>query len=497
VKSCDASGAAKKLEFRIEKTLLVGYGGFSTNTQTNKKGQMKHSKAQVEARVHAIPALKFEEQQLSSFAGIVVLQSLFAQLGLKDRLRRCFAHWRRWRAYSPHIIVMVLVLHLMLGFRRLRDLAYYKDDPMVRRCLGLRRLPDVSTISRQLAEMDQKAVDNVRAESRRLVLDRLAAEALPRVTLDFDGSVQSTRSHAEGTAVGFNKKRKGARSYYPLFCTVSQTGQFVDLLHRPGNVHDSNGAAEFMSECIGHVRTALPNAIFEARMDSAFCTEGILNSLHQQGVEFSASVAFERIPKLKELIETCTTWQQIDKVWSVAEFDFMPGRWNTTFRFIAVRQHVPKQRSGPLQLDLFEPREYQYDYKVIITNKTVSAALVLEFHNGRGCQESVIGEAKSCTALDYVPMRRRCANQIFCVASIMAHNLGREMQMAAQPRRDRNAPNRSALWQFRTLRTLARLFIQRAGRLTTPEGRLTLCMSANARVREELTTYMDALKKAA
>jgi hypothetical protein len=106
-----------------------------------------------------------------------------------------------------------------LGFRRLRDLDYYGDDPMVRRLMGLKRLPNVSTISRQLAEIDRKAVDNVHTENRCLVLNRLVAEALPRVTLDFDGSVQSTRSHAEGTAVGYNKKRKGARSYYPLFCT--------------------------------------------------------------------------------------------------------------------------------------------------------------------------------------------------------------------------------------------------------------------------------------
>ena len=57
----------------------------------------------------------------------------------------------------------------------------------------------------------------------------MAAEGLSRVTLDFDGSVQSTGRHAEGTAVGFNKQKKGARSYYPLFCTVAQTAQVLDL----------------------------------------------------------------------------------------------------------------------------------------------------------------------------------------------------------------------------------------------------------------------------
>ncbi|MCA9200495.1 MAG: IS1380 family transposase, partial [Planctomycetales bacterium] len=74
------------------------------------------------------------------------------------------------------------------------------------------------------------------------MLDRLAELALPRITLDFDGSVLSTKRRAEGTAVGFNKKKKGARSYYPLFCTVAQTSQVLDFLHRSGNVHDSNGA---------------------------------------------------------------------------------------------------------------------------------------------------------------------------------------------------------------------------------------------------------------
>ena len=52
-----------------------------------------------------------------------------------------------------------------------------------------------------------------------MTLDRLKAEKLARVTADFDGSVFMTRGHAEGTAVGYCKKKKGGRSYYPLFCT--------------------------------------------------------------------------------------------------------------------------------------------------------------------------------------------------------------------------------------------------------------------------------------
>jgi hypothetical protein len=50
--------------------------------------------------------------------------------------------------------------------------------------------------------------------------------------------------------VGFNKEKKGARGDYPLFCTVAQTGQVLDGLHRSGNVHDSKGSVEFVTACV-------------------------------------------------------------------------------------------------------------------------------------------------------------------------------------------------------------------------------------------------------
>lgn len=152
---------------------------------------------------------------------------------------------------------MLLIVHLLLGFRRLREVDYYRDDPIVLRLLGLRRLPDVSTISRALSQMESEGVENFQALSRCLNIEGLKREQLPRLTLDFDGSVLTTKGHAQGTAVGFNKAKKGARSYYPLFCTVAQTSQFFDLHHRPGNVHDCNGAAEFMMRCFEKARDEL------------------------------------------------------------------------------------------------------------------------------------------------------------------------------------------------------------------------------------------------
>jgi hypothetical protein len=167
-------------------------------------------------------------------------------------------------------VVLLLIVHLLLGYRRLQDMRYYQDDLMVRRLLGLERLPDVATVSRTLASLDDRSVTHLRRLVRQRVLEQLGSLGLARVTLDFDGSVLSTGRFAEGTAVGFNRKKKGQRSYYPLFCTVAQTGQVLDVWHRPGNVHDSNGAKAFILACVREIRAILPYCLIEARMDSAF-----------------------------------------------------------------------------------------------------------------------------------------------------------------------------------------------------------------------------------
>ena len=139
---------------------------------------MKFKRRDIVQGVYRVPVIRCEsanEAKLTSFAGLVIFQPLFSRLGIKQRLQQCFAHLRRGATYRGHEIVFWLIVHLILGFRKLRDRDYYHDDPMTKRFLGLKRLPDVATISRSLSAMDEAAVAGYRAMSRNLVLDRLEA----------------------------------------------------------------------------------------------------------------------------------------------------------------------------------------------------------------------------------------------------------------------------------------------------------------------------------
>lgn len=453
---------------------------------------MKFKRSDVVRGVYKVPEIRCEdgdEVSLTSFAGLVIFQRLFSRLGIKRQLQACFAHLRQSATYRAHDVVLWLIVHLLLGFGKLRDRDYYHDDPMVQRVLGLNRLPDVATISRTLKAMDEEAVTGCRGVSRNLVLDRLETEQLARVTLDFDGSVLSTGRHAEGTAIGFNKKKKGARSYYPLFCTVAQTAQILDLHHRPGNVHDSNGAQPFMAACIGEVKDRLPEAAIETRVDSAFFNEEQLVALDDEGVQFTASVPFARFPKFKKIIEARKRWRRIDDTWSYFECDWKPDCWTQSFRIVVVRQKKAVPIKGPIQLDLFEPRSHEYDYQVTVTNKRCSAKHVIAFHHGRGSQEGVFAESKQFCQMEYVPVRTLNGNQIYCLAAVMAHNLTRELQIDTYERERGTTAKRRNLWGFETLGTLRNRLIRRAGRLIRPQGRLTLVIQANEKLRDELELY--------
>jgi hypothetical protein len=453
---------------------------------------VKFSRSEVCSPVHKIPEIQFENEgvnSLTSFSGLVIFQSLFQRLDLKGQLRNCVGHLRRGAIYRPHVVVLWLLVHLILGFRNLRDRDFYCDDPLVCRVVGVRRLPDVATISRTFASMDQEAIGQLRSMATLLVCQRMIREKLARVTLDFDGSVLSTRRHACGTAIGFNKKKKGARSYYPLFCTVAQTGQFLDLYHRPGNVHDSNGAREFIRGCFAVVREHLAQAALESRLDSAFFSEELVEELGE-AAEFTISVPFERLTELKKIIENRRRWHVIDDTSSYFELRWKPKSWKRKCRFVFLRQKKKQPIKGMLQLDLFEPRSFAYEFKVIVTNKTVAANTVVAFHEGRGSQEAIFGEAKSHCQMEYIPVKGLHGNQLYCLAATLAHNLTREMQMECKDRARTTTPKRTHLWAFETLRTLRERIVRRAGRLIRPQGRLTLVMSANAATRDELQDYL-------
>ena len=83
---------------------------------------------------------------------------------------------------------------------------------------------------------------------------------------------------------------------------------------------------------------------------------------------------------------------------------------------------VRRQNKQPIQLDLFVPHVHDYEFKVIVTNQTLTPRAVVEFHEGRGAQEGVFAELKSYCQMEYIPVRKETGNQTWLLAAVLAHN---------------------------------------------------------------------------
>jgi len=76
---------------------------------------MKHSKSAVHCRFSCLPLLRFDDQQLTSYSGLVIFQLLFIDLDLKARLGRCLSHRQISPIFPNANVVMLLVVHLLIG----------------------------------------------------------------------------------------------------------------------------------------------------------------------------------------------------------------------------------------------------------------------------------------------------------------------------------------------------------------------------------------------
>jgi len=131
---------------------------------------MKYSKSETYSKVHALPNIDFEDQRLTSFAGLVIIQKFFTTIELKKKLHSCLTHLNHGKIINRTTLFMQLIVHLLLGFRELNDCHFYRDDPLVKRLLGLKRIPNAATLSRFLKDATAQSVESLRRCLRDMVL---------------------------------------------------------------------------------------------------------------------------------------------------------------------------------------------------------------------------------------------------------------------------------------------------------------------------------------
>lgn len=357
------------------------------------------------------------EPRLTGYGGAGLLAQFLQRLGL-PQLLAALPGLPRTR-YPAARFLLGLLYGLVLDRSRQAHVAELDTDPAFMALTGLGALPSQSAFSRFLARLRAPTAHALLETNRALVAKvRQGFADHDTLTLDFDSHVQSCRGRPQRSAVGYNPRRRGARSYKPLFAFVGETRDFVGGRFHPGNRADLAGAKALFDE----LRRWLKRVGFAGRLqfrgDNGFYAWWFLDHLER------AKVTYAIVADLKGLATRLVglDYRPLDAEYAIAEFWHQAHKWQRPRRMIAIRRRLdPKEPKRGKQLRLLEAEGYSW--QAIVTNSTLAPEEVWRFYNGRCNVENLIKEGRLGFSMDEVCSHAWAANALHNWLALLAGNL--------------------------------------------------------------------------
>jgi hypothetical protein len=406
----------------------------------------------------------FDDDRLVADAGLLLPATLAHHLGLKALVDEHLDLGAAVGRANAGDKLLTLVLSALAGGDCIDDANALRAGG-TERVLGF-RVKAASTLGTFLRSFRWGHVRQLDRVSRELLARAYGAGAGPGadpLTIDLDSTICET----------YGLKKDGARhhtythvrGYHPLLAVAAGTGDVLMARLREGRANTARGAAHFLRETIGRVRSAGASGQLTVRADSGFYAHAVVAVCRAKKVRFSITI--RQSPVTRKLIEAipADAWTPIpywlDGGADVAETTYIP--FADQKDAVPVRLIVRRVRPTPgSQLALLT----LYDYHAFITDRD-GATLVLEADHRRHAEiENAIRDLKYGMALNHLPSGRFAANGAWLAVQVIAHNLAR--------------------WTARlgleagivTTKTLRRRLFALVGRLTRSARRLTLHLPA-------------------
>jgi Transposase DDE domain group 1 len=442
--------------------------------------------------------IEFASQDITAFGGLELIRRYFRLIKLHRRVQAVFAHYGIGGDYRAIDMILVIVVLILVGGRRLDHLNYLCEDPLVKRFCGLLRLPRERSVARWLKRFTHKSLQALVELNSQMVCEAIEKEKLGRLTLDIDGSVVTAGASVSWAFRGFNPHHRKDPSYYPILAHLAQTGHILRVKNRPGNVHDSKGAVTFVRDLIDDVRMRLGRVLpLEFRMDGAFFQREIIELLERKGAGYAIKVPFFKWLGLLPVIRERQRWQALREGMGCFDFVLPIAAWEKTLRVVVYRKPVHHETKKNYQLDLFDPDDGYFEYSAVSTNLTLSAAALWDFMAGRGAQEKTFAELKGEWALDVVPTHHYGANSAWQQISILGHNLLRNFQLQTLAIPKPRSRKRTFRFFLQSLKTIRFKLIHQPARIVKPQGYSVLRFSVAPPVQTLIQMIDQKLKSAA
>jgi hypothetical protein len=455
------------------------------------------SRADFAVRCKSFLKIEFGNEDISAFGGLELVRRYVALIGLGRRVRTVFASYDIGGDYRAIDMILVILVLIMVGGRRLDHVNYICDDPLVKRFCGLLRLPRERSVSRWLKRFTHKSLMALVEINSQIVSEAIEKQSLGRLTIDVDGSVITTGATVAWAYRGFNPHHRKEPSYYPILAHVAQTGHILRVKNRPGNVHDSKGAEAFLRGLIDDIRLRLGAIRLEFRMDGAFFQREIIALLERRKSRYAIKVPFMKWLGLVPIIRERQRWHPLRNGMGYFEVSLYVAAWGKRLRVVVYRKPVHHQTKKNYQLDMFDPDNGYYEYSAVTTNLELTPPVLWDFMAGRGAQEKTFAELKGQWALDVVPTRHYSANSAWQQIVILGHNLLRNFQLQTGATKKPKSRKRTCGYLLHSLKTIRFKLIHQPARLVKPQGYSILRFSVAPSAKKLIESIEEKLKAAA
>jgi hypothetical protein len=423
----------------------------------------------------------FESDALTHYGGLFLIQRFCHKLNFRRRLQRAFRSAPGGSEFDPVDLICMILFFLIAGVQRISKTDKLRYDGFFRSLLGLKSLPDESTLRRFLKRLSPEAIRKVVGLHDQIRSDLFS---LPQARTSFefhlDSVVLTLYGKQQGARLGYNPKAKGRRSYHPILCFESHGQEFWHGSLRPGDAGSNTGARFILKRIMAKVPSQIPRSRIRFLMDAGFFSNYLMDDLEQERCGYT--IVCRTYPAYLRLAEKAG-FKNLHFGWGVAEFLHQPQTWKRQRRFVVIRRPLPVDSEEAAQLTLFKDKKYSYS--VLVTNLAINPWKVWTDYVDRSNIERSIRELLHDLALSKIPTETWTANVAFFQLLLLAYNLVHWFKRLALPDEDLG----------KTIETLRHQLIAIPGHIICRSGKNVLVLPRNYPRQKEFLAAARKLKK--
>jgi len=329
--------------------------------------------------------INFDGGNLSSDAGMLLVNEFVSKMGINEILKRNFQtnDTASSRKHTDDENLLQAIYQITSAYFEDDCADELTNDPVFTTTLGKEALASQPTLSRFYNRMDDDTLDQferINMELRKKVYSLAKPEM---ILFDLDSTLLETYGRQEGSAFNFVYKANG---YHPLMCYDGLTGDLLKSQLRKGSVYTSNDVVAFMQPLFDEYLNLYPGTNLFARGDSGFAVPELFEQCETNGTSYAIrlkdnAVLHKNASYLDDDLHNITKNNKVDYAVVYGEFQYKAGSWPYPRRVVC---KVEKPANSLIHIHTF-----------IVTNMELPPRQVFKFYLDRGRMENMIKEGKN------------------------------------------------------------------------------------------------------